>query len=77
MLDEPILCTKNLYFEGNSEEKGFTCFEGGLAKKESPYPFDHLSVERLTISPHQQMTHAETECHIKQKDGLSIMKKVH
>lgn len=70
-VEPPILCSRSLCFD----EKTFTCFGGDLPKKESPYNYDSLSTDKLTLCPHLHTTHAETECHIKSKQGLSILEK--
>ncbi|CDW76247.1 kynurenine 3-monooxygenase [Stylonychia lemnae] len=71
----PILCSRDLYFEGNERNLGFNCYDSGLAKKVSPYQYDSVQVEQLTLCAHLHMTHAETECHIKIQDGLNIIEK--
>jgi len=65
-----------LYFAGNQKNEGFSCFGSDLAKKESPYDYDTLAIDRLTFCPHLHTTHAETECHIKAKGGADIIQKV-
>jgi hypothetical protein len=68
-VSNPILCSRPLVFGG---DKTFTAYNSGLALKESPFPFDKLSVEFLKFCPHLHTTHAETDAHVKIPDSNGL-----